>query len=88
MVEFKKCKKCQATRVGVEWIRNSVNDVMTSNTPKTGTDNQNVLNRLIAYIKLEINKDGKPPCSLCLYEYGQMINDAVYSFKKQHYTQR
>ena len=84
MVEFKKCKKCQANRVGVEWIRKSVNEVMSSN-PRTGSDSQNVLNRLLAYIKLEFNKDGKPPCSLCLYDYGQLINDTVYSFKKQNY---
>lgn len=88
MVEFKKCRKCQANRVGIEWIRNSVNDVMTFSKPKTGTDSQNVLNHLIAHVKLEINKDGKPPCSLCLFEYGQMINDAMYAFKKQNNTQR
>lgn len=56
--------------------------------PGTATDSQNILNRLIEHVKLEINKDGKPPCSLCLSEYGQMINDAVYSFKKKNYTQR
>ncbi len=86
LVEFKKCKKCQTNRVGVEWIRKSVNDVMSSNDTKTGSDNQNVLNRLISYIKLEFNKDGKLPCSLCLYDYGQQINDAVYLYKKQNYA--
>lgn len=84
MVEFKKCKKCNANRVGFQLIQNRVRDMILSNKdPRTGIESRNILNALSAvHSSPEINKDGKPPCSMCLSEYGQMINDAVYSFKK------
>lgn len=86
MVEFKKCKKCQANRISFEWIQNNIRDPTIPNKdPRTSADSQNILNRLkMAHARPEINKDGKLPCSLCISEYGQMINDAIYSFKKQN----
>ena len=85
MVEFKKCRKCNANRIGFQWIQNRVRDMILSNKdPRTGAESHNILNVLsAAHASPEINKDGKFPCSMCLSEYGQMINDAVYLFKKQ-----